>query len=120
MDDLDFVADSLIAEAEAGPIALAADLHTTIMDITADARQLCPRSGMNHVHTADTIYDSPVGGGDYDIDTFAVESGPTTWYAPFVERGTAVAAPHPFMEPAADMHTPHLGEALSQRILFPR
>lgn len=53
--------------------------------------------------------DTPAGGGH---PTAVI--GPTVAYAPYVEWGTARMAPHAFMGPALDRHSPAFTEALSQ------
>lgn len=91
------VAALAIDLAHAGPYAIA-EAKTIIEDgatlIENSAKQYVPvRTGA----TRDSI------GVDMDSE-LAASIGPTTWYAPFLEYGTASRAPRAFMGPALDRH----------------
>lgn len=45
-------------------------------------------------------------GTDFSFDGLSSETGPTTFYSEFLERGTAKMAPRSFAGPALDRHSP--------------
>ena len=49
-----------------------------------------------------------------DVGTLQATIGPTVSYAPHLEYGTSRMAPQPFMNPAADRHSPAFYTALEQ------
>ena len=50
--------------------------------------------------------------GDGRFGSMSADIGPTTEYAPHLEYGTVHTAPHAFMGPALDRHTPAFIQAL--------
>lgn len=87
----------------AGPRASAL-VRKTAFDIEATAKTLVPvdtAATKNSIYVGKTGTDQPAGFGDVDV-----EIGPTTSYAPHLEYGTSRMAPHAFMGPALDRHTP--------------
>lgn len=105
IDDLNRLAADLAA---AGPQAAAQAsvvVHKTAMDIEATAKVLAP------VDTGATM--NSIG---YDVEPgndISVVIGPTTHYAPYLEFGTSRMAPHGFMGPALDRHTPSFVAAMT-------
>lgn len=79
----------------------------TALDVVATAQQLVP------VDTGATK--NSIGWDRADEpDILAVEIGPTTEYAPHLEFGTSRMAPHAFMGPALDRHTPGYMAAMAE------
>jgi HK97 gp10 family phage protein len=72
-------------------------IRETSKAIEGTGKQFAPvRTGQ----TRDSI------GTDLAYDGLSSTTGPTTSYAPFLERGTSKMAPHAFMGPALDRHSP--------------
>lgn len=77
----------------------------TAHDVVATAQQLVP---VDTSATKQSIHASFENGG------LVAEVGPTTQYAPFLEFGTSRMAPHAFMGPSLDRHSPAFVEAIGQ------
>jgi HK97 gp10 family phage protein len=77
----------------------------TSQDIVALAQQLVP---------VDTSATKNSIDADFSPDGLAAEMGPTTHYAWYLEHGTSKMAPHAFMGPALDRHTPGFVDAMRQ------
>lgn len=77
----------------------------TAFDIEATAKQLVP---------VDTAATKNSIGIDLKAGGLVAEIGPTTEYAPYLEYGTSVMAPHAFMGPALDRHTPDFVHAVME------
>lgn len=73
-------------------------------DTAATARELAP---VDTGALRDSIEATHEGSGAYDV-------GPSVSYAPFVEFGTSVMGPQPFMGPAADAHEAELEAAIAE------
>ncbi|GAB2762068.1 hypothetical protein GCM10027273_44640 [Nocardioides pakistanensis] len=85
-------------------------LRKTAIDIEADAKHLAPVDTgtlMNSISTTIT--------GDGRHGSMVAEIGPTAEYGGYVEGGTSVMAPQPYMGPAFDRRAP-LFEAAVARI----
>jgi HK97 gp10 family phage protein len=80
-------------------------VRKTSMDIVGTAQQLVP---------VDTSATKQSIGADIDVDTLGATIGPTTHYAHWLEFGTSRMAPHAFMGPALDRHTPAFVQAMAQ------
>ncbi|MCV2395925.1 HK97 gp10 family phage protein [Actinotalea sp. M2MS4P-6] len=53
-------------------------------------------------------------GIDVDPDGLGFEAGPTAAYGGYVEKGTSVMAPRPFMGPSFERHLPRFEQAAEQ------
>lgn len=80
-------------------------VRKTAADIVATAQQIVP---------VDTSATKQSIGADIEQGGLVAEIGPTTHYAPYLEHGTSRMAPHAFMGPALDRHTPDFVEAMEQ------
>lgn len=92
----------------AGPAAIRPAqraVRKTAHDIESDGKILCPVDTGN---LRSSISTSVLRGG------FAAEIGPTADYGHYVEHGTSVQAPQPYMRPAFDRRAPGLEAALSR------
>lgn len=87
----------------------AAALRKTAYDIEADAKILAPVDTGNLMNSIST---SITGSGSFGSMT--AEIGPTAEYGGFVENGTSVHAPQPYMGPAFDRRSPGLVAAFEQ------
>lgn len=64
--------------------------------------------------TRDSIHASAPSGGSLSGFSLEAEIGPTTEYAPYPHDGTSRIPPNPYMDRAADKHTPEFVEGLTQ------
>lgn len=73
-------------------------------DLVALAQPLCP---VDTAATRNSIHTTVIG-------PYVSVTGPTTWYAPFLEFGTSRMAPRPFMGPATTLIEPGFAKAAAQ------
>jgi HK97 gp10 family phage protein len=111
MNELNRLAVDLGQASITAPLKASAAIRKTAFDIVGTAQTFVPvdtGATKNSIHA--TSGDArPLGAG-----SLAANIGPTTEYAPHLEFGTVNMAPHAFMGPAADRHTPDLVQALGQ------
>ena len=103
---------------------LARDLSNAGVRVGARAALVIRKTAMDVIATAQTFVPVDTGatktsiGADFEGDgrsaAMAAEIGPTTNYAAHLEYGTVNMAPHAFMGPALDKHTPSFVDALEQ------
>lgn len=111
MNELNRLAVDLGKASATAPIKASQAIRKTAFDIVATAQTFVPvdtGATKNSIH-ATSADARPLGAGSLVADI-----GPTTEYAPHLEFGTVNMAPHAFMGPAADRHTPDLAKALGQ------
>lgn len=105
-DDLNRLAADLTGAAASTVARASLVVDKVAHDIEGSAKQLVP---VDTGATKNSIgVDRPLGS---DLEAII---GPTTEYAPYLEFGTATMAPHAFMGPAMDLHTPGFVAAMGQ------
>lgn len=99
---------------------LAADIAVQSMAATKLATVVVAKTAMDVAATAQRLVpvDTSATKNSIGVDTMpgglAAEVGPTTHYAYWLEHGTTKMAPHAFMGPALDRHTPDFVQAMEQ------
>lgn len=78
-------------------------VRRTAYGVVATAQEFVP---VDTGTTKSSIHASAPSGGPLAGFSMEAEIGPTTEYAPHLEFGTVNMAPHAFMGPALDRHTP--------------
>ena len=97
---------------------LAFDLGAAGLKATVQARRVIAKTAHDIEGTAKQM--APVDTGAMrnsigaDVRGLSAEIGPTVSYAPYVEFGTSRMAPHAFMGPALDRHTPDFVSAMEK------
>lgn len=100
-------AAALVRTGEAAPARARVIVEKVARDIQATAQQLAPvDTGFLRSSIGVEVTSSPGGAVTAVI-------APTADYAAYVEYGTSVAPPQPFMGPAFDRHLPRLQAALA-------
>lgn len=104
-DGLDSLIVDLAGAGARAAIRAQVVIAKTAQDIVGTAQQLVP---------VDTSATKNSIGVDYGPDGLSAEIGPTTSYAFWLEFGTTKMAPHAFMGPAMDRHTPDFVKGLEE------
>jgi len=86
-------------------------VRATAYRVVGTAQQLVP---VDTGTTKSSIHASTPSGGPLSGFSLEAEIGPTTEYAPHLEFGTVKMAPHAFMGPALDRHTPDFVDGAAQ------
>lgn len=111
MNELNRLAVDLGRASITAPLKASAAIRKTAFDIEATAKTFVP---VDTGATKNSIHASAADGRPLGAGSLVADIGPTTDYAPHLEYGTVNMAPHAFMGPAADRHTPDLAKALGQ------
>lgn len=117
MEGLNTVAASLEHADRETRLTGSALVRATAFGVVATAQDFVP---VDTGTTKSSIHASAPSGGSLAAFSLEAEIGPTTEYAPHLEFGTVNMAPHAFMGPALDRHTPEFlaaAEEIAGRLL---
>lgn len=111
MAELNTLAVALDVQGVAAAQKASQVVRSTAQRVVATGQQLV---SVDTGATKSSIHASGPGGLPLASSSLEAEVGPTTEYAPYLEYGTVRMAPHAFMGPALDRHTPDFVAGLSE------